>query len=391
MKLNISQEKLAAGLGIASRAVAARSTLPVLTNVLLTAKGKHLILAATDLETGIICQVEAEVESEGQYSVPARTLVELVATLPKDSAIRLELNADKTALKVRCGSSKTEIGDAAHGSGRINESVSRIAGIPASEFPALPALGDEPSLRLDGSELKEAILQVVPAASEDNARPTLQGVYVLLARNQITFYAADGFRMTRRSLKLPEAVEKPGSAIVPAAALANLARTLNGGEIQMLLPRVGGRIIFFNQSLQVFAQLIEGQYPDIEQVIPKSYATRAVLATAALQKACKQADIFAREGQHLMRLALTPDNGVPGSLRTIGQSDQTGQVETVLEANVTGAAIELGLNATFLKESLSGLKSSNVAVEVITPTSPVVIRPVGDDSLLHILMPMHVG
>jgi len=374
MKLNILQETLAAGLGIASRAVAARSTLPVLTNVLLTAKGKRLILAATDLETGIICQVEAEIETEGQYSVPARTLTELVATLPKEGAIHLELNADKTALKVRCASSKTE-----------------IKGIPASEFPALPIPGDEPGLRLDGGELKEAILQVIPAASEDDARPTLQGVFVSLAGDQVTLYAADGFRMTRRSLKLPEAVEKAGGAIVPAAGLASLARTLNGGEIQMLLPRSGGRIIFFNQSLQVFAQLIEGKYPDIEQVIPKTYATRAVLATAALQKACKQADIFAREGQHLVRMALTPDNGVPGSLRTVGQSDQTGQVETVLEANVTGAAIEFGLNATFLKEALSGLKALNMALEATTPTSPVVIRPIGDDNLLHILMPMHVA
>ena len=374
MKLNIQQETLAAGLGIASRAVAARSTLPVLANVLLIAKDKQLTLAATDLETGIICQVEAQVESEGQYTVPARTFVELVSTLPKDSTIKLELNADNTALKVRCGASKTE-----------------IKGIPAAEFPALPSPGDEPGLQLDGGELKEAIQQVIPAASEDDARPTLQGVFVSLAGDQVTLYAADGFRMTRRSLKLPEAVEKPGGAIVPAASLASLARTLNGGEIQMLLPRNGGRVIFFNQTTLVFAQLIEGKYPDVEQVIPKNYATRALLATAALQKACKQADIFAREGQHLVRLAFTPDNGVPGSLRTVGQSDQTGQVETTLEATVTGSAIELGLNATFLKEALSGLKAPNVALEVTAPTSPVVLRPVGDDSLLHVLMPMHVG
>ncbi len=374
MKLNITQETLAVGLGIVSRAVAARSTLPVLANVLLTAKGKQLTLAATDLETGIICQVEAQVESEGQYTVPARTLAELVSTLPKDGTIKLELNADNTALKVRCGASKTE-----------------IKGISAGEFPALPTPGDEPGLKLDGGELKEAILQVIPAASEDDARPTLQGVFVSLAGDRLTLYAADGFRLTRRSLKLPEAVEKAGGAIVPAAGLASLARTLNGGEIQMLLPRNGGRVIFFNQTILVFAQLIEGKYPDVEQVIPKNYATRAILATAALQKACKQADTFAREGQHLVRLALTPDNGVPGSLRTVGQSDQTGQVETVIEANVTGAAIELGLNATFLKEALSGLKAPNLALEVTTPTSPVVIRPVGDDSLLHVLMPMHAG
>lgn len=116
-----------------------------------------------------------------------------------------------------------------------------------------------------------------------------------------------------------------------------------------------------------------------------------MLATAALQKACKQADIFAREGQHLVRLALTPDNGVPGSLRAVGQSEQTGQIEATIEASVTGAAIELGLNATFLKEALSGIKTPNVALEISAPTSPVVIRPIGDDRLLHVLMPMHMG
>lgn len=236
MKLNIMQDILASALGVTARAVSTRSTLPVLANVLLTAKGSSLVLAATDLEVGITCQVDAQVEREGQLTVPARTLTDLVATLPKDGMIRLELDADKTALKVRCGASRTE-----------------IKGIPASEFPALPTPGDTTGLLLDGGELKEAILQVAPAASEDDARPTLQGVFLYLAEDQAVLYAADGFRLTKRALKLLTAVEKPGGAIIPSAALADLARTLDGSEIQMLLPIGGGRVIFRSQKFEVFA------------------------------------------------------------------------------------------------------------------------------------------
>ncbi len=379
MKIQVLQENLAHGLAIVSRAAKTNSTLPVLQNVLLAAEGGQLKLAATDLEVAITCQVGAKIEAEGAVTIPAKTLEDLVKTLPPE-AVSLALDVETQTLHVRCGKSKTQ-----------------IKGIDAQEFPPLPsAAGQEVVIAV--GELKAAISQVTPSASDEESRPVLTGVYILVSGSQATLDAADGYRLTRKRIDLSSPVKQAVGAIIPARALEMLARILpdegdpSTGSGQAVTIAISATQVFFKAgNVELVSQRIEGQYPNINDVIPKTHATRSTLATAAFLNACKQANIFAREGQGLVQLNVTSNNGAPGSLALLAQAEETGQIETVIEgANVEGGELMIGVNVRFLREILGTIKTPSVAMETNQPTTPIIFRPVGDDSLLHVLMPMHV-
>jgi DNA polymerase-3 subunit beta len=141
------------------------------------------------------------------------------------------------------------------------------------------------------------------------------------------------------------------------------------------------------------SQLIEGQFPDYEQIIPRSYQTRTVLSTPAFLKACKQAEIFAREGSLIARLNITPGESemVPGTVEISGQSEETGSSQTVVDASIEGPPILIAFNVRFLREALDVIKTPNVALETTADTSPGVLRPVGDNDFVHVIMPMNLG
>ncbi len=376
MKVSVLQENLAHGLSVVSRAVSQRSTLPVLANVLVATDEGRLRLSATNLELGITCWIGAKIEEEGSTTVPARTYTDLISTLPNDK-VEMALNVRTQALNVRCGSSNTD-----------------IKCIDAQEFPPMPVPDLSEGVQLNISDLKEMIQQVVFAASNDEARPVLTGVLLIAQGNQITMQAADGFRLSVRKAELSSPVARPIKAIIPARALGELARITSDGDqvVTMVLPPGRGQVIFHTKDVELVSQLIEGVYPDLEQVIPHSLQTRTVLSTAAFLKACKQAEIFAREGSHIARVSITPGGDMqPGSVEISGQSEETGFNQTVIDANVEGQTILIAFNVRFLREALDVIKTPNVVLETNIDTTPGVLRPVGEDNFLHVIMPMHLG
>jgi DNA polymerase-3 subunit beta len=375
VKIQVLQENLARGLSIIARAVSSSSTLPVLQNILITTDQGRLKLAATNLEIGIICWLGAKIEAEGAITVPAKTLEDLVKTLPGE-AVGLSLDTATQTLAVHCGKSRT-----------------KIKGIDAQEFPPMPNASDAPGVTINVAEFKEAVSAVIPAASEDEARPVLTGAHLVINNSMMSMDTADGFRLTRFQCPLKCAITKPVDMIVPAKALEYLARILDGeGQLTISVSSVGNQVFFEHPNVRLITQRIEGAYPDLEQVIPKSHKTRTTLPTAALLKACKQADIFAREdGHHIMRFELAPNNGAPGSVKVSAQAD-TGNIETTLDGDIQGIPLLIGFNAQLMREILGTIKTSNVAVETSSEREPAVFLPVGDHgSLLHVLMPMHLG
>ncbi|HNT23152.1 MAG TPA: DNA polymerase III subunit beta [Anaerolineales bacterium] len=376
MKVSVLQENLAHGLSVVSRAVSQRSTLPVLANVLVATDEGRLRLSATNLELGITCWIGAKIEEEGSTTVPARTYTDLISTLPNDK-VEMALNVRTQTLNVRCGSSNTD-----------------IKCIDAQEFPPMPVPDLAEGVQLNISDLKEMIQQVVFAASNDEARPVLTGVLLIAQGNQITMQAADGFRLSVRKAELSSPVARPIKAIIPARALGELARITSDGDqvVTMVLPPGRGQVIFHTKDVELVSQLIEGVYPDLEQVIPHTMQTRTVLSTAAFLKACKQAEIFAREGSHIARVNITPGGDMqPGSVEISGQSEETGFNQTMIDANVEGQTILIAFNVRFLREALDVIKTPNVVLETNIDTTPGVLRPVGEDNFLHVIMPMHLG
>ncbi len=376
MKVNVLQESLARGLSIVSRAVSPRSTLPVLSNVLVASDEGRLRLSATNLELGITCWIGAKIEEEGSTTVPARTFLDLVGTLPQEQ-VSLNLATATQTLNVRCGASNTD-----------------IKCIDAQEFPPLPVPEMEGAILLNVADFKDMISQVTFAASVDEARPVLMGVLVSVDKDTITMAAADGFRLSVRKGTLSQPVPQPVTAIIPARALGELARVTSDGNeiISMVMPKGRGQVIFRMKEVEVVSQLIDGTFPDYQQIIPRSYKSRTILSTPALLKACKQAEIFAREGSNVARLDIKSAGDLePGAVEISAQSEETGSNETVVAATIEGVGLLIAFNVKYMREVLEVIKTPNVALETSAANAPGVVRPVGDDNFLHVIMPMHLG
>ncbi len=376
MRVSVLQENLAHGLSIVSRAVSPRSTLPVLANILVATDEGRLRLSATNLELGITCWIGAKIEEDGSTTVPARTFTDLVSTLPTDR-VDMSLNVRTQTLNVRSSSSNTD-----------------IKCIDAQEFPPMPVPDLSEAILINVSDLKEMIQQVVFAASSDEARPVLTGVFLSAQDNRITMQAADGFRLSVRHAELTSPVARPIKAIIPARALSELARVASDGNqmVNMVLMPSRGQVIFHMKDVELASQLIDGTYPDLEQVIPRSSQTRSVLSSTQFLKACKQAEIFAREGSHIARIHITPGSSLqPGTVEISGQSEETGSNQTVLDATIEGNELTIAFNVRFLREILDVIHTPNVVLETNVDTTPGVLRPAGEDDFLHVIMPMHLG
>jgi DNA polymerase-3 subunit beta len=377
MKVTVLQENLARGLGIVSKAVSPRSTLPVLANVLIASDEGRLRLSATNLEMGITCWIPARIEEEGSTTVPSRTINDLVSTLPADQ-VMLKLDVGTQTLNVRGGTSTND-----------------IKCIDAQEFPPLPVPDLDGALQINSGDFREMIHQVAFAASSDEARPVLMGVLVQVDQDKLTMAAADGFRLSVRKAILSAPVPAPVSAIVPAQAVKELARVANDGEepIYMVLPKGRGQVIFRVKDVEVVSQLIDGTFPDFNQIIPRSYKSRTLVSTSSLLKACKQAEIFAREGSNVARFNIKSAQSEmqPSEVEISATSEETGKNETIVEATVDGSGVLIAFNVKFLREALEVIRTPNVALETSAANAPGVVRPVGEDDFLHVIMPMHLG
>jgi DNA polymerase-3 subunit beta len=376
MKVSVLQENLAHGLNIVSRAVSPRSTLPVLANVLVATDEGRLRLSATNLELGITCWIGAKIVEEGSTTVPARTFGDVVGTLPNDQ-VDMELTVRTQTLNVHCSTSNID-----------------IKCIDSQEFPPMPVPDLDGGVELNVADFKEMIRQVVFAASTDEARPVLTGVLVTLQGDTLSMAAADGFRLSVRTAALSNSNGQDLHAIIPGRALSELARIASDGEdtVTMILPPGRGQVVFRMKDIELTSQLIEGNFPEYQQIIPGTHNTRTVLSTEAFLKACKQAEIFARDGSHIARLSITPGDEIqPGSVEISAHSEETGSNETVVDATIEGPSVVIAFNVRFLREVLDVIGTPNVALETTAAAAPGLVRPLGEDNFLHVIMPMHLG
>jgi DNA polymerase-3 subunit beta len=377
MKISCLQENLTKGLGIVGRAVASRSTtLPVLSNIMLSTDNGRLKLSATNLEIGINCWIGAKIEQEGAITVPARTFADLVNTLPPDR-IDMELSVRTQTLHLRCGR------------GEAN-----IKGIDAQEFPLIPSPEDEDQILIEPDVLKKMINQVAFAAATDESRLMLTGVLTKFEGDQFTMAAADGFRISVRSATLETPAPNPLKVLIPAKALTELAR-ISGEQqdpIQVTFTPSRNQILFHLSNTDLVAQLIDLQFPDYEQIIPKRHSTRTVASASDMLKACRAANIFARESANTTRLNIVPGGELtPGHVNIAARSDETGDNVGEVDATIEGDPVTIAFNVRYLLDVLSVIDTSQIALETTTPNNPGVIKPIGDSDYIHVIMPMQIG
>jgi DNA polymerase-3 subunit beta len=378
MKITCLQENLAKGLATVGRAVATRSTLPILSNILLESDEGRLRLAATNLEIGVNCWIGARVEDEGRITIPARLLTEFVNSLPPGQ-IEMELVERTQTLNLKCARYEAN-----------------IKGIDASEFPAVPtadSIDGQNSLHLEAEAFRRMIEQVVFAAATDESRPILTGVLAQFHQGGLTLAAADGFRLSVTSADVGADVDDVANVIIPARALAELNRVSAEQEepIELIMTPSRNQILFHLANADLVSQLIEGSFPDYNQIVPKTSTTRTLVSTDELLKAVKVAFLFARDAANIIRLNVVPGSELtPGQMIVTGTSAEFGDNVSELDASIEGDGVEIAFNARYMIDALSVAGTAEVALETSTPNSPGVIRPVGDESFLCVIMPMHI-
>ena len=290
MKLSVMQENLARGLSVVSRAVSSRSTLPVLANVLLKTEDGGLKLTATNLEIGITYWVPGKIDEDGSTTVPAKLLTDLVNSLPAGDKVELEVTAGES-LHVKAGRFQTH-----------------IKGIDADEFPAIQAAGERPTTRIAQNVLRQALAETAFAAASDEARPILTGVLARFEGDQLTLAAADNYRIAVKTLPILDPVGET-SIVIPARALNELARVLADVDDPVDVILAGGRnqVVFHLDGIDLVSRLIDGQFPNYQQVMPQAHATRAVLDREELLRAVRPAALIAHESANIVKLQIGGD------------------------------------------------------------------------------------
>lgn len=383
MKISCQQEQLAKGLSIVGRAVSTKTTLPVLNNILLatdmTGEVPRLKLAATNLEISITVLVAAQVTEEGEVTVPARLLADFVNSLGKDNTVQLSLDTQTLTLHVTGGRFEAN-----------------IKGIAAEDFPSLPSIDSANSYAtIKAGDLKDAISQVVFAASSDETRPVLTGIFTKFTEDKVTMAAADSFRLAVRTTRLVSEVASPTSVLLPARAMAELARIVPDDEslVEISVTANKSQALFKTETVNFTSSLIEGNFPNYESIIPKSYTTRAVLETTSLAQAVKTAGIFAKDsGGNIVRLSVAPGEDLtPGSLLMTANAAEVGDNRNEIDAMVDGQSAQIAFNAKYMSDVLSIIDTGQVALELQSPSNPGVIKPVGKEDYVHVIMPMHLA
>ncbi len=375
MRVSCLQDNLSRGLGIVRRAVGTRSTLPVLSNVLMASDNGRLRIAATNLDMGITVWIGASVEEDGAITVPARTLNDLVNTLSPER-VDMDVDVRTTALHMACGAM-----------------TANIKGIDAEEFPIMPEPGDEDDvLAIPADLLKETINMVAFAAARDDSRPILTGVSISFAEGRLTMAAADGFRLSVRDVEVDGDFMGTFSLVVPARTLNELA-SISGDDDEMVylvLPQERSQVLFHMTNVDVASQLIEGTFPDYNQIIPREIPTRTIVDKHELLRACKRAEIFAREANYTVRVSIEPQDGAAGVLRISAQASETGENEGVVTATIEGEGMEIAFNVRYMLDVLNQIHQDTILIGTSRSDKPGVIRPVGDESFTHVIMPMHI-
>ncbi len=375
MKVSCLQENLARGLAVVGRAVAARSTLPVLGNIMLATDEGRLKLSATNLEIGINCRVGAKVEQEGAITIPARLLQDFVNSLPAER-IDLELIARTQTLNLKCGRFEAN-----------------IRGIDAQDFPAVGMPDEDGNIICDADDLRVVIDRVAFAAATDESRPVLTGVLAELATDRLTFAAADSYRLSVASAPLRQGPANPINIIIPARALQELRRiSTEGDTIEMRVAPNHSQVFFHFDDIDLVSQLIEGTFPNYRQIIPTTSNTKTIVNTAEFLQAARMAAIFARDAANIARLNIVPGgDGASSQMILSATSSEQGDNVSGLDVQVEGAPIEIAFNARYLVDALNVITSAQVQLETRDPSSPGVLKPVGDPDFVHIVMPMHIA
>lgn len=372
MKITCTQENLNFGLQTTGHLANKNVNLPILNNVLLEAKEGILKLSSTNLEIGISGFVRCKVDNEGSFTVDARLLSDYVNLLNNDQ-VKIELKTDDF-LQISCGNSET-----------------KIKGLVSDDFPVIPKIEKERPYGVKTADFKNALSQVIFAISTSETRPEISGILMCFnkQKGKLTIVGTDSYRLAEKTLNL-EKNQDEKEVIVPAKTLQELLRILNNLSGQssesedLNIYLSDNQILFTCGNVELISRLIEGQYPDYKQIIPNNFKTKVVASSSELAKIIKTVALFSKSGIFDINLLFEPSQGIVAK----SANTQIGESTSILEVAYEGELNETVLNYRYLLDALNNIGADEVEISLIDNNIPCILRPKGDDSYLHIIMPI---
>ncbi len=368
MKFTISREKLQEGLQAVTAAVPAKTTLPVLANLLVETTDRGIRFSATDLDIAVSTEVSADVETPGAITIPAKKLSEIARELPP-SPVKIATSGEQR-VTLECGRSKF-----------------KLLGLPRDEFPTFPSVRFNDSWRVKSGELQKLIAHTAFAVSTEESRPILNGVLWELREERMRMVATNGHRLAKMELPLEASSAPPGDLIVPPKALEQIRR-LFPAEEELEIARGDNHLGFRSPFTSVFTRLVEGPYPNYEQVIPKDNDRYALADKAALTQALKRMSVIASDQTHRIKMSFNT-----GMLKFSVTTPDLGEASDELPVNYTGDQLDIGFNATYLLEILRFMPTEQVRLTFKAPERAATIEPEGWDDpakYLCLVMPLRL-
>lgn len=368
MKFTISREKLQEGLQAVTAAVPAKTTLPVLANLLVETTDRGIRFSATDLDIAVSTEVSADVETPGAITIPAKKLSEIARELPP-SPVKISASGEQR-VTLECGRSKF-----------------KLLGLPRDEFPTFPSVRFNDSWRVKSGELQKLISHTAFAVSTEESRPILNGVLWELREQRMRMVATNGHRLAKMELPVEASSAPPGDLIVPPKALEQIRR-LFPAEEELEIARGDNHLGFRSPFTSVFTRLVEGPYPNYEQVIPKDNDRFALADKAALTSALKRMSVIASDQTHRIKMSFNA-----GMLKFSVTTPDLGEASDELPVNYTGDQLDIGFNATYLLEILRFMPTEQVRLTFKAPERAATIEPEGWDDpakYLCLVMPLRL-
>jgi len=371
VKFSCSTKDIASAVGAASKVVNAHTTVPILSNVLLTAGDDSIRVRATDLELTLEQVFPAQIWEPGSVTVPAKLFSGYLGNLP---AGIVELAGTPTRASVKWEKSNYD-----------------FHALPPDEYPPLPSSQKGTSFGIDARRFREGVSATIFAASSEEARgAVLMGTLLELAGDRLTMVATDGYRLAKWETALARGLDDGGSAkfIVPSRALAEAARNLGSGEtieVSALGPS-GNQLAFAAQNASIVVRLVDGQYPNYAQVIPASFDRSVTANTSALIAGLRRAELVAGDRASMVKMSVSN-----ARLIITANSDTTGNAYEELDVEQTGDDLTIAFNARYLVEILNHIDAPQIVMEFLGPLSPAAIRPTGDAAdvtQMYVLMPL---
>ena len=372
MKVVLSRADLLKGISTVQSAVAAKNTMPILANVLLEAREKKVEFVATDLDMGIRCSVPAEVVDKGSITINAKKLSDIVRELP-EASVDLEIDDSHKMILV------------------CQKSSFKIHGLPKDDFPILPEVKKDKVFKVKGSLIQEMIRKTIFAVSTDETRYVLNGVFFQVEGGKLRMVATDGHRLAFIQKKLEGKADEKCNVIIPTKTLNELSKVISdigkGKEDEVIVEIVAtdNQIKFVAGGVEIISRLIEGQFPNYEQVIPKESDKKAEASTADLMAATRRVAILTSEKSNSIRYQVKA-----GKLVITSKTPDMGEAKEEMDIAYKGEEISIAYNAKYVLDVLKNAGTEAIDLELTQPLSPGIIRPKGDPDYLCVIMPMRV-